>query len=92
MAIFFHPTYDGGVQLKASEGAARSLGVRLQAVTVETAEDLTTAFSELRRNRPGDLPVQRPTKFELVINRRAAKALGLTLPPPLLLRADRLVE
>ena len=162
VAILVHPTYDGGVQLKAAERAARSMGLRLQVLKVERPDDFTAAFAEMRKQRaeglvvsssglfytnrtrlvdlaaahrlptiyhqsefvvelsglmsygpdfrdlfrrsaayvdrilkgakPGDLPIQQPTTFELVVNRRAAKTLGLTLPESLLLRADRLIE
>jgi putative ABC transport system substrate-binding protein len=46
----------------------------------------------LKRAKPGDIPIYQPTKFQLLINMKAAKSLALTLPPALLARADEVIE
>jgi len=70
-------------------GAFASLGVDLGAQVRRTAYFIDRI---LKGSKPADLPVEQPTKFELVINARTARALRLTIPPMLLARADEVVE
>ena len=72
----------------ARDGGLLSYGVD----PLDTFRAATYADRILRGEKPGDLPVQFPTKFEMVVNRKTATALGLAIPPSILLRADEVIE
>ena len=73
----------------AAAGGLMSLGPDIVAMAPQVA-----AFVDkiCKGAKPGDLPVEQPTRYELIINVKTAKALGLTIPPSLLLRADQVIE
>jgi len=73
----------------AESGALLSYGVDISSLWRQSAQYVDKV---LKGNRPGDLPIQQPTRFDLVVNLKTAKALGITVPPSVLDRADRVIR
>jgi putative ABC transport system substrate-binding protein len=78
-----------GTKEFAEAGGSIGYGINFPAISRRAAYFVDRI---LRGTKPADLPVEQPTKFELVINLKTAKTLGLTIPPSLLLRADQVIE